>query len=155
VSAAASVLYSDERVVAIAKPAGVSLATSRRDPDGAVQRLLAALDDAGRIDHGLDPALLRLVHRLDVGTSGVVLLARDADAHRELVTAFTTDACARATSRWSGGICVPRPVGSIRRSGPIAATDAGWSSTRPGARHAATTRRWPAARTSHCCGSSR
>jgi 23S rRNA pseudouridine1911/1915/1917 synthase len=90
VSAAASVLYSDERVVAIAKPAGVSLATSRRDPDGAVQRLLAALDDAGRIDHGLDPALLRLVHRLDVGTSGVVLLARDADAHRELVTAFTT-----------------------------------------------------------------
>lgn len=86
---AASVLFSDERLVAVAKPAGVSLATSRRDPDGAVYRLLAALDDVERARHDLDPARLLLVHRLDVGTSGVVLLARDAEAHRELVTAFT------------------------------------------------------------------
>jgi len=88
VSASGAVLHSDERLVALAKPPGVSLATSRRDPDGAVQRLLAALDRAELTLHGLDAGALLLVHRLDVGTSGVVLLARDADAHRELVAAF-------------------------------------------------------------------
>ncbi|MDD5563927.1 MAG: RNA pseudouridine synthase [Thermoanaerobaculaceae bacterium] len=83
----ASVLYADERVVALAKPAGVSLATRRAEPGAAVARLLAALPDAERDANALD-AGLRLVHRLDVGTSGVVLLARDEDAHRELVRAF-------------------------------------------------------------------
>jgi 23S rRNA pseudouridine1911/1915/1917 synthase len=88
VNATATVLYDDERLVALAKPPGISLATSRRDPDGAVRRLLAALDAGERARHGLEPELLLLVHRLDVGTSGVVLLARDAEAHRELVAAF-------------------------------------------------------------------
>ncbi len=88
VSARASVLHSDERLVALAKPPGISLATSRRDPDGAVRRLLAALDNAERAAHGLDAGTLLLVHRLDVGTSGVVLLARDTEAHRGLAVAF-------------------------------------------------------------------
>lgn len=81
-------LYSDERLVAVAKPPGVSLATPRRAPHAAVTRLVAALSDAERTLHGLDAETLHLVHRLDVGTSGVVLLARDVDAHRELAAAF-------------------------------------------------------------------
>ena len=70
-------------VVALDKPAGVSMATSSRDGSGAeaVRRLLEA---CGEPD---DPELL-LVHRLDVGTSGVVLLARGEPAHRALSLAF-------------------------------------------------------------------
>lgn len=37
---------------------------------------------------GLDPGELWLVHRLDVGTSGLVLLARDPGTHRALVAAL-------------------------------------------------------------------
>jgi len=88
VSARACVLHSDERFVALAKPPGVSLATPRREPHAAVMRLLSALSEADRTLHGLDVDTLLLVHRLDVGTSGVVLLARTADVHRELVAAF-------------------------------------------------------------------
>jgi len=80
----ARVLYADERIVAIDKPAGVSLATPRRDPGAAVRRLVAAVDPEARAEHALDEESLRLVHRLDVGTTGVVLLARDDDAHRAL-----------------------------------------------------------------------
>lgn len=87
-SASATVLYSDERLAAIAKPPGISLATPRRDPHAAVARLVEAIDEAERTLHGLDAGMLLLVHRLDVGTSGVVLLARDAEAHRELAGAF-------------------------------------------------------------------
>jgi 23S rRNA pseudouridine1911/1915/1917 synthase len=84
----AAVLYADERIVALDKPAGVSLATPRREPGAAVARLLAALPEAERVSAGLTFGEPLLVHRLDVGTSGVVLLARDAEAHRDLVRAF-------------------------------------------------------------------
>lgn len=78
------ILLSTGDVLALAKPAGVSMATSSRAGKSeaeVVERLLAAcgVRDAGP---------LRLVHRLDVGTSGVVLLARSAAAHRALSRAF-------------------------------------------------------------------
>ncbi len=81
-SAEAALLWDNGRLVALAKPPGVSLATSRRDPSGAVVRLLDALPPEIHESYGLAPDGLLLVHRLDVGTSGVVLLARDAEAHR-------------------------------------------------------------------------
>jgi RluA family pseudouridine synthase len=78
-------LLAREEVLALDKPSGVSMATSCRPGKAeadVVARLLAAC--------GLpaDGPLPRLVHRLDEGTSGVVLLARDAQAHRRLSTAF-------------------------------------------------------------------
>ncbi|MEP6994066.1 MAG: RluA family pseudouridine synthase [Acidobacteriota bacterium] len=79
-------LYENSDVVALDKPAGVSMATSTRpgkSGEDAVIRLLAACGEEP------DPAL-RLVHRLDVGTSGVVLLARTEAAHRALSQAFQT-----------------------------------------------------------------
>jgi len=88
VNVPASVLFAGDRIVAIDKPAGVSLATRRKEPGAAVQRLLAALPEAVCAEHGLTPDALHLVHRLDVGTSGVVLLARDHAAHREIVRAL-------------------------------------------------------------------
>ena len=87
-------LFEDDRVLALDKPPGVSMATSASDPGSgaiAVARLLEAC--------GEEPARsLRLVHRLDVGTSGVVLLAKTADAHRTLSTLFQSRA-ARKTYR--------------------------------------------------------
>jgi 23S rRNA pseudouridine1911/1915/1917 synthase len=77
------VLYEDDRFVALDKPPGVSMATSSR-PGRAerdiVVRLLAAA--------GESPRELFLVHRLDVGTSGVVLLAKTSEAHRALSRAL-------------------------------------------------------------------
>ncbi len=86
----AEIVYADERVVAVNKPPGVSLATRRGQPEAAVARLLAELPTRERLELGLVPESLWLVHRLDVGTSGLVLLARDAEAHRALATAFAS-----------------------------------------------------------------
>src|SRR5262245_35225248 len=76
-------LYEDVGFLCVAKPAGVSMATSRRRPaEGAVTALLSA---AGIEWTGPLPLL---VHRLDVGTSGVVLLAKNEAAHRRAATAL-------------------------------------------------------------------
>jgi 23S rRNA pseudouridine1911/1915/1917 synthase len=84
----AVVLYADERLVALAKPPGLSLATRPSEPGAAVARLLDALPSLEARELGLSPETTWLVHRLDVGTSGLVLLARSRDAHAELVQAF-------------------------------------------------------------------
>ncbi len=77
-------LFESGEYLVLDKPSGVSMATPRGESAGepAVRRLLEAL--------GLpcpDPLPL-LVHRLDVGTSGCVLLAKDAPAHRLASMAF-------------------------------------------------------------------
>ncbi|HTS01408.1 MAG TPA: RNA pseudouridine synthase [Thermoanaerobaculia bacterium] len=81
-------------VLALDKPAGVSMATSSRpgSAEEAVRRLLAACRVEAR-----DP-LPKLVHRLDVGTTGVVLLAKSDAAHRALSRALQQGA-ARKTYR--------------------------------------------------------
>jgi 23S rRNA pseudouridine1911/1915/1917 synthase len=84
----ARLLFSDERLLALDKPAGLSLATPPRESGAAVRRLVEALPEAVRRDEALDPDALHLVHRLDVGTTGVVLLARDAGTHRVLAEAL-------------------------------------------------------------------
>jgi len=72
------VLVSDSRLVAVNKPSGL-LSVPGRGPDKAdcvVSRLASRF------------AWIREVHRLDQGTSGVMLLARDPEAHRFLSAAF-------------------------------------------------------------------
>jgi 23S rRNA pseudouridine1911/1915/1917 synthase len=81
-------LYVDEQLVAVNKPSGVSLATRRAEPGAAVARLLAAMPAAEVSAYGLVAESLWLVHRLDVGTTGLVLLARDEGAHRALLRAL-------------------------------------------------------------------
>lgn len=83
---ASALLAIDALFVAIAKGAGVSLATRLAEPGAAVARLVASLPEC---DQRLLPAEeLQLVHRLDIGTSGLVLLSRGTEAHRALVEAF-------------------------------------------------------------------
>ena len=79
-------LFENDDVLAVDKPPGLSMATStRRDkaPQAVVERLLEACRIA-------PDSRVRLVHRLDVGTSGVVLLAKSEAAHRSLSQAFQT-----------------------------------------------------------------
>jgi 23S rRNA pseudouridine1911/1915/1917 synthase len=78
------ILLETDEVLALAKPPGVSMATSSKagkSESEVVARLLGACG----IPHG---GPFFLVHRLDLGTSGVVLLAKTAEAHRTLARAF-------------------------------------------------------------------
>ena len=77
-------LIDTEEVLALEKPAGVSMATSSRIGKSAESVVRGLLEACGE---KRDEELL-LVHRLDIGTSGVVLLAKTAAAHRELSRAF-------------------------------------------------------------------
>lgn len=76
----AAVLYQDDWVIALNKPAGLAVqgGTGQR-------RYLDAMLDALRGDKAEAP---RLVHRLDQDTSGVLMLARGAPAARRLTAAF-------------------------------------------------------------------
>jgi 23S rRNA pseudouridine1911/1915/1917 synthase len=82
----AGLIFLGDRFAAIDKPPGLSLRTSSRDPHGAARGLIDALRFRDReLFAGREP---RLVHRLDESTSGLVLVALDADLHRELVARF-------------------------------------------------------------------
>ena len=85
-NAPARLVHLGDRFAVIAKPAGLSLATPKRAPAEAAGRLVAALPADER--EALADRELHLVHRLDVSTSGLVLVALDAGMHRELVGAF-------------------------------------------------------------------
>ncbi len=77
-------LFENELAVALDKPPGVSMATSAREDKSAARAVARLLEACGE-----DPAEpLLLVHRLDVGTSGVALLAKTDAAHRALSRAF-------------------------------------------------------------------
>jgi len=69
-------LYEDADLIALSKPAGLLTVRGRWDPD---ERTI--LDILESRDPGVD---FRLVHRLDKGTSGVLVLAKSLDAQRSL-----------------------------------------------------------------------
>jgi RluA family pseudouridine synthase len=72
-----AVLHSDAHLAAVAKPPGSIVVPGRGAPERTVREEAEAL---------LGP--LWVVHRLDRGTSGVVLLARSAEVHRSLCALF-------------------------------------------------------------------
>jgi 23S rRNA pseudouridine1911/1915/1917 synthase len=96
-------LFESEIALALDKPPGISMATSTREEksgDRAVARLLEACGEPP------DPEL-RLVHRLDVGTSGVVLLARGDPAHRAVSRAFQSGGARKSYRALAWGHPVP------------------------------------------------
>ena len=73
------ILFEDRDLVAVSKPAGVVVIPARNE------------DASSSLRHSLEAArgeTLWVVHRIDRDTSGVVLFARNADAHRSLSVAF-------------------------------------------------------------------
>ena len=87
-------LFENDDVLALAKPAGVSMATSTRAGKSEEEVIARLLGACGATAAG--PLLL--VHRLDVGTTGVVLLAKTDAAHRALSRALQ-EKSARKTYR--------------------------------------------------------
>nr|WP_228037834.1 RluA family pseudouridine synthase [Nodosilinea sp. LEGE 06152] len=75
------VLYQDQWLIAVDKPAGLLSVPGRYSDrqDSVLTRLRSALPEG---------AFLQPVHRLDQDTSGVLLLALDAETHRQLCQQF-------------------------------------------------------------------
>ena len=73
------VLYEDEELVAVDKPAGMAAAAGGGIDDDASLHAWVSRHAGGRT---------YIVHRLDRGTSGVIVFAKTADAHRRLSQAF-------------------------------------------------------------------
>jgi len=79
------ILYEDEHILAINKPAGLpSHGGSGAKGDSALSRAWSYLGTVGR-GHTFRPAL---PHRLDVGTSGVLLVVKTVEALRNLTAQF-------------------------------------------------------------------
>jgi 23S rRNA pseudouridine1911/1915/1917 synthase len=87
------VLFEDEHLMVVSKPAGmITHGTASRRTGTLVNRLLALgvpLSTAGRVDR---PGI---VHRLDAGTSGAMLVAKDDRTHDALAEMFRRHAIDR------------------------------------------------------------
>lgn len=84
-SDAIPILWEDDRLIAVAKPAGLATIPGRGETDDLLHRLARQLRLPA--SGSADPRL-RIVHRLDKDTSGVMLLAKDIDTQRYLSMQF-------------------------------------------------------------------
>jgi 23S rRNA pseudouridine1911/1915/1917 synthase len=117
-NAGARIVHLDEWLAVVDKPAGLVVhpAPSHRGP--------TLVDELAEILGGGDPERPGIVHRLDKGTSGLLLVARDAETHaalqeqvrrREVERAYLALAGGRLTSR-TGTIDAPIGRASRRRT---------------------------------------
>ena len=80
------ILYGDDDLVVLNKPAGMVVHPGNGETSGTlVNALLHHLEDLSGIGGELRPGI---VHRLDRGTSGVMVVAKNDEAHRELARQF-------------------------------------------------------------------
>jgi 23S rRNA pseudouridine1911/1915/1917 synthase len=77
-------VYDDEHLVVLDKPAGVAVHPGAGERTGTLVGQLLTLGAVG----GPDPARPGIVHRLDRDTSGLLVVARSADAHTALQEAI-------------------------------------------------------------------
>src|SRR6185369_2574706 len=85
-----TVLFQDEDIVVIDKPAGIVVHPSAGHADQTlVNALLFHVKDLSGIGGELRPGI---VHRLDKDTSGVLLVAKSDAAHRALTAMWNSDA---------------------------------------------------------------
>jgi tRNA pseudouridine32 synthase / 23S rRNA pseudouridine746 synthase len=110
---AVPVLHADAHLLAVAKPAG-RLVIPGRPGSGAGLSLREELE----AQHGR----LWVVHRLDRGTSGVLLFARTAEAHRALNLAMDRGeprklylALVRGAPAWAGAVRLDVAIAPARR----------------------------------------
>jgi len=82
------VVHEDQHLLVVDKPAGLVVHPGAGQRTGTlVQGLLASFPEIQGV--GGDPERPGIVHRLDKGTSGLLLVARTAEAHAALVTALS------------------------------------------------------------------
>ena len=83
---ALDVLFEDEHIVVLYKPAEMAVHPGAGRSSGTLaNRLLAAYPEMAEVG---GPGRPGIVHRLDMGTSGVLVTARTRDAHQHLAEAF-------------------------------------------------------------------
>ncbi len=81
-------LYSDDDLVVLDKPAGLTVHPGAGQSTGTlVHRLLASFPELAGVG---GPGRPGIVHRLDKGTSGVIVVARTPEAYRALTAAFAS-----------------------------------------------------------------
>ncbi len=127
------VVYADADLVVVDKPAGVVVhpgAGARRAT--LVAGLLARYPDMGDLADVSDPARPGVVHRLDKGTSGLLVVARSARAYRSLVAQMGARSVGRRYLALVAGIVpddrgvIDAPIGrSARTPTKMAVTPAG------------------------------
>jgi 23S rRNA pseudouridine1911/1915/1917 synthase len=105
-----NVLYEDAALIAVDKPAGIHTAPlADGEIDNLMAAVLAAFPEVSSVP-GIKPFEHGLLHRLDRGTSGVVVFARTADAFQALRSQFSGEEarkeyhalCACAPARRAG-----------------------------------------------------
>lgn len=110
-----TILYQDQDLVVLAKPPGIVVHPAAGHTSGTlVHGLLHACGDLAGVGGELRPGI---VHRLDRDTSGVMVVAKNDAAHRDLVEQFKTRqiaktylALAHGAPREAGGT-VDAPIG--------------------------------------------
>jgi 23S rRNA pseudouridine1911/1915/1917 synthase len=106
-----SILYEDEYCIAIDKPAGMVVHPGNGNRECTLVHAL--LYYAGEsLSHGSDPDRPGIVHRLDKNTSGVILVAKNDEAHRRFAALFSR----REIHKQYIGICcgaIPKEHGVI------------------------------------------
>lgn len=76
-----AILHQDEHILVVCKPAGVLVIPDRAGRGGILRTLHQKLELTAEQE-------LRVVHRIDRDTTGVLLIARHFDAQRHLITQF-------------------------------------------------------------------
>jgi 23S rRNA pseudouridine1911/1915/1917 synthase len=98
-----SILYEDEFCIAVNKPAGMVVHPGNANKDGTLVHALLYYA-AGSLSKGSAPDRPGIVHRLDKGTSGVILVAKNEGMHQSLSRLFAE----RQIHKQYIGICCGR-----------------------------------------------
>jgi 23S rRNA pseudouridine1911/1915/1917 synthase len=109
-----SVVYRDEALIVIDKPAGLVVHPGAGNPRHTLQNALLALDPALAV-----VPRAGLVHRLDKDTSGLLVVARTPQSHASLVSVMAAREIERiymavCTGLMTGGGTVDAPIGRHR-----------------------------------------
>jgi 23S rRNA pseudouridine1911/1915/1917 synthase len=115
---ALDILFEDEHLIVINKPAGLVVHPAPGNPDRTLVNALIHHCGAGLTGIG-GVARPGIVHRLDKDTSGVMVVAKTAEAHASLVTQFASRTIERAYGALVWGTPSPakgRIEGNIGRS---------------------------------------
>src|ERR1700680_78445 len=80
------ILYEDDDVIAVNKPAGMTVHAGAGNPRGTLVNALLGRGQA--LPQGGDALRPGIVHRLDKDTSGIILVAKNDAAHAKLGEAF-------------------------------------------------------------------